>query len=656
MSLFGSLDEAERVVAGVIADVEMTVGRATAEIDLLDRNGAQRRRRQRAVQQRARETGREHERQANRAFNPETPSPQRIAALDGRSWPVSLLDMADSLDRRSAMLAATEIAVAEQTTPTRRRTPRQTTPVALDDSAMQVDDFRDFEVLVPGDAQQRSLAALARAALPAAAAAGGRRHGTEMELETELDLHDLVETLPERPTDQSPSTRTSGVEVDTDTRAGRNNRRPSADAATQTDDEVHHHARPCMLADFITAADVARGADPQGVRWKTSPTDAREEFRNYRLATYENYYNCYGPYCGDHTEATPCGTFTSSGLANADDGPIVEFCQSQTREKCGLVHFQLRNLLAAPSRDAVHFAADDAVRVYDPLSRTFDDALRLDEIRAPRPPFKIASLAITQEYICVGGFRGEYAFKRRPRGPIRHTNDGVLCDDEDDAVHAGIVTEDLMAITNHIDARETRSGRRVCTISSNDSCLRELDIDRLSLTRERYFAHALNCSATSTDRRLNLVVGDHCDTLLVDADSGDVVRRIDGHWDYSFACAWSGDGHTFATGSQDRTARIYDARSPARPLCIYKTLMGAVRSLKFSPDGRCLAVAEPADFVHLYDMNRPGKRQTIDMFGEIAGVDWAADQLFIGNADRAVGGVFEYTRARPRCGLEDVLL
>lgn len=36
-------------------------------------------------------------------------------------------------------------------------------------------------------------------------------------------------------------------------------------------------------------------------------------------------------------------------------------------------------------------------------------------------------------------------------------------------------------------------------------------------------------------------------------------------------------------------------------LAVLKGRMGAVRSLRFSPDGRFLAVAEPADFVTLYD-------------------------------------------------------
>ena len=47
-----------------------------------------------------------------------------------------------------------------------------------------------------------------------------------------------------------------------------------------------------------------------------------------------------------------------------------------------------------------------------------------------------------------------------------------------------------------------------------------------------------------------------------------------------------------------------------------KGRLGAIRSLRFSSDGRYLALAEPADFVHVYDVSQKFTReQEIDLFG-----------------------------------------
>ena len=45
-----------------------------------------------------------------------------------------------------------------------------------------------------------------------------------------------------------------------------------------------------------------------------------------------------------------------------------------------------------------------------------------------------------------------------------------------------------------------------------------------------------------------------------------------------------------------------DLRPLDHSLAALQATMGAIRSLRFSPDGSTLAVAEPADFVHLHDV------------------------------------------------------
>ncbi len=47
---------------------------------------------------------------------------------------------------------------------------------------------------------------------------------------------------------------------------------------------------------------------------------------------------------------------------------------------------------------------------------------------------------------------------------------------------------------------------------------------------------------------------------------------------------------------------MWDLRKPSESVAVLCGNMGAVRSLRFSPDGRVLAAAEPADFVRLYDV------------------------------------------------------
>ena len=74
-----------------------------------------------------------------------------------------------------------------------------------------------------------------------------------------------------------------------------------------------------------------------------------------------------------------------------------------------------------------------------------------------------------------------------------------------------------------------------------------------------------------------------------------------------------------------------------------------MRSLRFSSDGAFLAAAEPADFVHVYDVNASfTKKQTLDHFGETAGVSFSpcGEALFVGVADLTYGSVLEFERSR----------
>jgi WD40 repeat protein len=150
-------------------------------------------------------------------------------------------------------------------------------------------------------------------------------------------------------------------------------------------------------------------------------------------------------------------------------------------------------------------------------------------------------------------------------------------------------------------------------------------------------------------------VGDYSSSLLIDSTTGEVLRQMSGHRDYGFACDWSDDGRTVATGFQDKRIMVWDARrwcdsrGVDTPLQVIRTNMGSPRSLRFSPLGsgrNVLAAAEDADFVHVIDGQLYRSKQTFDMFGEIGGISFANDgqNLNVLCADRDRGGLVQFER------------
>lgn len=137
-----------------------------------------------------------------------------------------------------------------------------------------------------------------------------------------------------------------------------------------------------------------------------------------------------------------------------------------------------------------------------------------------------------------------------------------------------------------------------------------------------------------------------------------VVSNLKGHLDYSFASAWHPNGTILATGNQDTTCRLWDIRNTSQSIAVLRGRMGAIRAIKFTSDGRFMAMAEPADFVHIFDTQSDyGACQEIDLFGEIAGISFSPDTeaLFIGVADRTYGSLLEFNRKRCHHYLDYVL-
>ncbi|XP_058784997.1 uncharacterized WD repeat-containing protein C2A9.03-like [Vicia villosa] len=189
------------------------------------------------------------------------------------------------------------------------------------------------------------------------------------------------------------------------------------------------------------------------------------------------------------------------------------------------------------------------------------------------------------------------------------------------------------------------SGAVHFTVSNNDCGIRDFDVEKFQLSKHFSFPWPVNHTSISPDGKLLLVVGDNPESMLVDSQNGKTVTALSGHLDFSFASAWNPDGVTFATGNQDKTCRIWDIRNLSKSVEVLKGNLGAVRSIRYTSDGRYMAMAEPADFVHVYDVkNGYEMEQEIDFFGEISGISFSPDteSLFIGVWDRVYASLLEY--------------
>eukprot|EP00877_Chromochloris_zofingiensis_P015052 jgi/Chrzof1/9800/Cz04g16040.t1 len=209
------------------------------------------------------------------------------------------------------------------------------------------------------------------------------------------------------------------------------------------------------------------------------------------------------------------------------------------------------------------------------------------------------------------------------------------------------LTADLLVCT------PTASLGRCIMTSNNDNVVRLFDANTIKARTRLQFPWAVNYStmrppgATGGGGATAAVVGDDPVTWVMDVHSGIKVMELKAHKDYSFAVAWHPDGWLLATGNQDTTTIVWDLRYPSEPLVSLPGRMGAIRSIRFSPDGRFLAAAEPADFIHVYDVQKGfSEVQEFDLFGEVAGFAFSPDSesLFVGISDVTYSSLLQYQR------------
>ncbi|OJJ68877.1 hypothetical protein ASPBRDRAFT_32637 [Aspergillus brasiliensis CBS 101740] len=375
--------------------------------------------------------------------------------------------------------------------------------------------------------------------------------------------------------------------------------------------------------------------DLQQIPWWDALRIKRAYVRELRDQSYTSYHNL------EYSRQRP-------GARLPQEESYFRGKAMYTEHKATIEHFQLRNLMSVAAYNTVHFAHESKVYSWVPA---YDDLSCLLDLSRPtvesglQGPVKISTMKSAHDTTIAGGFSGEYAV--RAAGT---TGPGVQ----------GYVTKDANGITNHVDIIPSRTNRSPQGIfASNDRHLRVLDCETNTFVADHELSRAINCTATSPDGRLRVLIGDSADAWVVEADTGRPVHPLRGHRDFGFACAWAPDMHHIATSNQDKTAIIWDVRM-WRMLQKIESDVAGYRSLRWSPVGggpRTLLLCEPADRIAVVNAQTYQRRQVHDFFGEIGGADYAPDgsTIWVANTDEHFGGFLEYERRQwgQRYGLRD---
>ncbi|KAK9804828.1 hypothetical protein WJX72_007603 [[Myrmecia] bisecta] len=408
---------------------------------------------------------------------------------------------------------------------------------------------------------------------------------------------------------------------------------PQAAYSSESDDDddfVEFEEDPEEAADTTAEQLLLQGRDMQGIPWERLQF-SRQRYRETRLKQYVNYTNMR-----EAVERAQ-GQLNKDAKKPTQDEHYYSFHRNARAVRSTIVHFQLRNLVWATSKHDIYVMHENCINHWSEITRKTTKVLDLSgETQSARAPglgrVQISTLCVRHHLVAAGGFQGELVVKN-----LRNKASAVACSCQ--------VTHDVNGITNAIEIFDHAGDVRLMTCN-NDSMVRIFDGHTFQCLNRLELPWAVNyASACPTTTQLLAVVGDDPEACLVDARNSRVAAHLRGHLDYSFAAAWHPDGHLLATGNQDVTTRLWDVRYPGRSLAVLKGCMGAIRSLRFSPDGRFLCMTEPADFVHVFDVHSNfDKSQLVDIFGEISGVAFSpqSDRLYVGVADLTYSSLLQF--------------
>ncbi|RDW27014.1 WD40-repeat-containing domain protein [Yarrowia lipolytica] len=387
--------------------------------------------------------------------------------------------------------------------------------------------------------------------------------------------------------------------------------------------------------------------DKQGLEWGTLfessrrgsfliPDGVCESVATHKALVRKLRYQRYAAY-----RPPPSASPTIQGFEHS----LMAFQRCFTNPKPHLFHFQLRNLMYPVSATQVFYNAnhmdDFQVDMLNPETGEQTVAISPEMCDPSLQQLRVSALAANRNVVMLGSTKGVFVVK-----PLAETSSS----EKKSFLSSGMISSGNELQVNYISLLSSSA-----LISGNDNILRTLDLNTLKAKDSITLNYAANATAfLPGSENVCVMACDSQESHVYDSRSGKLQMSLQGHTDFGFACAWSPDGKTVATGNQDGTCRLYDIRGASNQCigAVSGKLQAAIRSVDFDASGRYLAIAEPVDYVTVIDTwSECTSRQTIEFFGGTAGVRFTQScslgeyqQLTIGVADETVGGVIQYMR------------
>ncbi len=122
------------------------------------------------------------------------------------------------------------------------------------------------------------------------------------------------------------------------------------------------------------------------------------------------------------------------------------------------------------------------------------------------------------------------------------------------------------------------------------------------------------------------------DFSLLDTKTLERYRTLKGHQSQSFFVSYSADGKWVATGSSDKTARIWNAATGKATQVIKHDL--SINDVALSPNGKVLATASDDDTVKLWDVATGEQIKTLEGHkDDVNQLAWSRDGKKLASAD-----------------------